>query len=120
MKWLSYCWSMVLGLIQLIIAFAVINRFDAPFERVVVDLLVLIYVAVGRSFLGLGVISSEGFLMLMKATGDRQFESEDNQETLKDNEKIVVRATVKTMIRIQSVFLSLIWLVAILNLLRAL
>jgi hypothetical protein len=30
----------------LAIAFAVINRFDAPFERVVVDLLVLIYVGV--------------------------------------------------------------------------
>ena len=46
MKWLSYCWSVVHGLITLTIAFAVINRFDAPFERVVVDLLVLIYVAV--------------------------------------------------------------------------
>lgn len=124
-KWLSYGWSVVSGLITLTIAFAVINHFYEPFERVVVDLLVLIYVAVRGGAVSLAFIAIEQakldrnrFLMLMKATGDRQFESEDNQETLDDDNEKIGRANVKVII--QSVFLSLIWLVAFLNLLGAL
>ena len=125
MKWLSYGWSVISGLITLAIAVAVVNHFYEPFERVVVDLLVMIYVAVRGGAVSLALITIEQakldrnrFLMLMKATGDRQFESEDNQETLDEDNDKIERANVKVIL--QSVFLSLIGLVAILNLLGAL
>jgi hypothetical protein len=46
LTWLDYIWSVTTGLIALAIAYTVLNLFSEQFERVVVALVVLLYVAV--------------------------------------------------------------------------
>jgi hypothetical protein len=125
MKWLSYAWAVITGVVSVVIALAVINHFNESFERVVVDLLVMIYVTVRGGVVALANITIEQakldrnrYLALMKATGDTEFQRQDYQAVLAEDDETMAQA--KTKVIINSVFLTLVWLAAMLNLIGAL
>lgn len=125
MKWLSYGWSAFTGLVTLFIAISVINHSYEPFQRVAIDLLVLTYLGVRANGIGSGFIAVEQaktdrnrFLALMKAAGDTQYESEDYKERTKEDDETLQRGMVKGYI--QSGFIFVIFVIALLNLLDAL
>jgi len=125
MKWLSHGWSAFTGLVTLFIAFAVINHSYESFERIVVDLLVLTYLGVWGNGISSGFIAVEQaktdrnrFLALMKAVGDTQYESEDYKEQALEDDETLRRGMIKGYI--QSGFIFVIFVIAVLNLLGAL
>ena len=74
MKWLSYSWAVVSGVLTLGIASMVIGRFDAPFERTALCVLVLVYASIESSALvrgfvliGQGRIDLVRFMELLRA-----------------------------------------------------
>lgn len=125
MKWLGYAWSVFTGLITLGIALAVITAFESRFERVVVDLLVLIYVAIrsGSSMYGFVVaeqakIERDRFLILLAAVGDKRFENEDHKQGVKEEDAKIWSSSVKGYI--QAGFIFIIFVLAVWNLVTAL
>jgi hypothetical protein len=125
MKWLSYGWTVFVGLATLAITFAVVTAFESRFERVVIDLLILTYSTLQSSIIGRGWLSqSEGkasrnrFLETQKALGDLTYETEEQKEFRAEEEKILHRSMVKSYI--SSVVFSIMFLIAFVNLLAAL
>jgi len=124
LKWLSYSWSAFAGLVELAVALAVVTRFNEPFERVVVDLLVIGYVTVRMIGLRYAVVSIENagkdqnrFIALLKAAGEDPLWDEDNRKLVQHDGESVRESIVTGAIR--AVLLWLVWLAAVVNLLDA-
>ena len=105
MKWVSYAWSVLLGLLKVAIAFGVLGKFSGEFERVAVSLLVLVYVMVefaatshAISFVQQFKQDRDRFVKLMRAVGSSEFEDEDYKEMMRHEDERIGRAEVKTYI----------------------
>lgn len=125
MKWLSYGWTVLVGLVTLLIAVAVVSAFSTQFEKVVVDLLVLTYVSTRSAVMFQGWIALERskldrnrFLELMRAVGEKKYDAEEMQEQLTEMDETIDSSMAKGYI--SAVFLSLVSLVALLSLLGSL
>jgi hypothetical protein len=124
MKWVSYTWSVIVGLITVAIALAVTGRFSVPFEQVAVDLLVLTFVAVdgaaatrGMAFLNQAKVDRTRFIELLKAAGSRAFDAgEEAAEAMAEEDTRANRYIVKLYIK--GGFVSVIYFVTLWDLLH--
>ena len=110
-------------MITLAIAVAILRRFNSPFEKIVIDILVLIYVTLESSVIGNGLAILEAakidrarFFELMKVLGSHQFESKDNEETIAADNATIHLTMVKLYIK--SAFTFIIFSVAIWDLIH--
>lgn len=128
MKWvkrLSYAWSAITGLITLTVAINVINRFSEPFNRIAIDLLVLIYALMKTSAMGHALsiagrakTDRDRFLLLINTTGSTEYQPDVIKDKVSVEDDALNRNTMK--IYIESCFVSLIYLVTLVNLFGAL
>lgn len=125
MKWLSHGWATFTELVSVAIAFAVINTFSSQFERIVIDLLVLIYVAArsgiqttGWIALEQGRVDRNRFLELLKSVGNSTYETQEQKETMREEADKLDRVMMKGFIHAGGMFVMS--AMAILNLIFAL
>jgi len=119
MKWVSYAWTVLVGLITFAIAVILLMKFSSHFERTVVDLLVMIYLMIDGSFVGTGLAAIERaklehtrFVTLMKRLGSTEFDDEDTKEVLEEQHQTLQRSTVRIYIRgtvVSLIFLAALW-----------
>lgn len=125
MKWLGYSWAVIEGIIKLGIAVSLATAFEAPFERAVICLLILIYVAIEghaiASALALVEQAKLGqirFLETMELLESKRYEDEEVKELIEAEREKTDRNVTKGSIR--SVFIFLIFLFAVFSLFGAL
>jgi hypothetical protein len=113
-------WPVIGGLATLLIALAVVNLFDEPFERVVIDLLVLIYAAVRFTAVSQGFfayqetrINRTNLEDILKAVGASGLPEEEREKHWAHDARFENKGIV------QFVFICLIALVALVNLVGA-
>lgn len=106
MKWVSYAWSILIGLTTTAIAFAVLLKFSSPFERVVVDLLVLLYVTIDGALIHAilvtvdqAKVAQRRYLETMKRLGSTEHETPGSTEYLAEEQAKIDRNVVKVYIR---------------------
>jgi hypothetical protein len=127
MKWISYGWSAFQGLLELLVALILLTKFNTAFERVAIDLLILIYISIVASYqvarltlIQQARVSWDRFIAVWKAVDAQAFADaeEERKDRLVEDERKVGIATMKIYIRGSFVFL--IYLATLWNLLLSL
>jgi hypothetical protein len=122
MKWVSYCWAVVVGALTLGVAALLVGRFDAPFERAVIAILLLVWASLESSMMGRGlVLIAQGrtdrarFMELLEAANPRRHRELADQLAEEGDGSGQAQVT----LYIRSGFLWVIRLVAVWSLLTA-
>ena len=106
MKWVSYAWAVITGLLRLGFVVLVLQAFQGRFEQAVISLLVIIYTtlegwAIHNAFIIVeqAKLAQTRFLAIMKALGSTEFDAEETKEALKEEQQRIDRNIVKGYIR---------------------
>jgi hypothetical protein len=123
MKWASWAWRVIVEGFTLCVAIALLLRFTSPFERITIDVLILIYVTVVSSFMMSGLVRAEQaqlnlvrYLETMRAVGaGAVVDTPDLLEARAASDEQIARHTVRWYIT--AGFTSVIYCATIISLL---
>lgn len=125
MRWAGYAWEVITGAVTALVAFGIVTMFPARFERIVIDLLMLIYIAIRGQGYGHGMVLVEQakqdrnrFIELMKAIGAAQQDSRFDDDAVRQDDTAIHRSLIKGYIGL--FFLWAVSILVIFNLLGAL
>lgn len=125
MRWLSHGWNVFTGLITLVIGLVIIWKFDTKFEKVVIDILVIIYIAIRSTNHVQGLIAMEQarlsrdrFLELSMGLGVTKYSKEEVSEAVATETKTLQKGTIN--VYIQGAFVFILFIATLVNLIYAL
>src|SRR3954468_22411767 len=106
MKWLVYGVAATSGLLRLAVAIGLLMHFSETFERIAIDVLVLIVVSIDGLGVSLGMavveqskLSQRRFLEMVELMGSSKYEDDDMKTYLATERQKSDLNAVKTMIR---------------------
>lgn len=122
---MKYIWTIIAGLVQIIIAISLFGGYYSDFEIVVIALLVLVYMSVVSFSSGSGIVRvnqlafiNDQFIKIRKAITPRITTSENEEEEREELLKMIRTAEAKFYIG--TVANSIVYIIAVYHLLVAL
>ncbi len=122
-RWLSYSWGIIIGIIELFVAVSILSAATSRFEEIVISSLVILYVSIRGIGSGLFFTTFEQlqkadkqFLYLLKTINSGAFESQKSElrEVIKEDNGKTNKAKVKVYISV--VFMVIMYFIAIYHL----
>ena len=122
MKWISYTWHVICGVATLAVTAALLLKFSAPFERIIVDVMVLLFVSLSSSDYGFALYTMQHakleqarYFAIMKRLGSTEYDTVEMKDELKAQEEKMNQQTIKGYIN--AVVVTVLYLGALCSLL---